>query len=128
MQTPIVSIHRNKKRTKSIEVIKKLCWVALLPVILAITCNQGNTAHASQVKRGYGDTTKPIAPKQYSVSLPLQSWILVDSIFRTANYWVGREMSVANAEPLKQNFQSIINLFVSQIQEQQKADTIKPKK
>lgn len=70
--------------------------------------------------------TKPlkdtvIQPKQYNVTFYLNSWMIIDSVLRNGINYVGRSLSVDDADKVKSTMFQVLNLFAEQLNAQIKA-------
>ncbi len=101
---------------------KNLFLVAAVLVAVLIVFKVNANRNVS-IKPIYTDTV----PKEYTVSLQKKTWYIIDSLLKTAEYYVGRRLSVEEAEPLKYNIQAIANTLNEQLQKQYILDSVKAK-
>lgn len=98
-------------------------YIAALLIVALISFKSEENRVLGKYYPPVSDTTKP---QQFSVTLPIQSWIWIDSVMRNAHYSIGRKLDFEKADSLKQSVEAIIGEFTRQIN-QQLADTSKQK-
>ncbi len=98
-------------------------WITAVLLIALVGFKTEQNKSLGKIYPPTSDTTKP---QQYSVTLPIHSWIWIDSVMRNAHYSIGRKLDFEKADSLKQSVEAIIGEFTRQIN-RQLTDTTKQK-
>lgn len=101
---------------------------ALFAMVITLSAVNGvNATFRDPLIKSFSiDTTKPPPQvKQYCAMMPIGDWIVADSIWAVGEYYVGRQLTVDQADQIKTNLKALRTHLLNMVKNQMMADTVK---